>query len=78
LKKHSLIHANGTRLTYCTNVHPLQNEAIWREKIGFFGPKMAELTGKRPFPLGLWFNEGVLAAVEPRAGIPENIKKEKV
>ncbi|HEX2613747.1 MAG TPA: metabolite traffic protein EboE, partial [Fibrobacteria bacterium] len=51
------------RLTYCSNVHPLQNEAVWREKIGFFGPKLAELTRTRPFPMGLWFNQGVLSAV---------------
>jgi sugar phosphate isomerase/epimerase len=52
------------RLTYCTNVHPLQNEAVWREKIGFFGPKMAEITGIKPFPMGLWFNDAVLKGVE--------------
>ncbi len=56
------------RLTYCSNVHPLQNEAVWREKIGFFGPKMAGLTGKRPFSMGLWFNEGVLSEVLSRSG----------
>jgi len=59
------------RLTYCTNVHPLQNEAVWREKIGYFGPKMAEITGIRPFPLGLWFNEAVLGAVE---GDPQGVR----
>jgi sugar phosphate isomerase/epimerase len=49
-------------------VHPLQSEAVWREKIGFFGAKLGEITGIRPFPLGLWFHEGVLAAVEPASG----------
>lgn len=51
------------RLTYCSNVHPLQNETVWREKIGFFGPRLADLTGTRPFPVGLWFNEAVLAGM---------------
>lgn len=48
------------RLTYCTNVHPLQNLSVWREKIGFFGPAVGALQGRKPFPLGLWFNQGVL------------------
>ena len=51
------------RLTYCTNVHPLQNLDVWREKIGFFGPAVGKLQGKTPFPLGLWFNQGVLSGL---------------
>jgi sugar phosphate isomerase/epimerase len=50
-------------------VHPLQNEAVWREKIGFFGPKLAELTQTRPFPMGLWFNQAVLSAVMGQGGL---------
>ncbi len=72
MKNHSLNHssdrASKPRLTYCTNVHPLQNEAVWREKIGYFGPKLAEITGIKPFPLGLWFNEGVLTTMENGPG----------
>jgi hypothetical protein len=68
VKKHSLTPSGTPRLTYCTNVHPLQNETVWREKIGFFGPRMAELTGKKPFPMGLWFHQGVLSAISPLSG----------
>jgi hypothetical protein len=50
-------------LTYCTNVHPLQNLDVWREKIGYFGAAVGGLQGKRPFPLGLWLNHEVLAAM---------------
>jgi hypothetical protein len=56
------------RLTYCSKVHPHQNEAVWREKISFFGQKMAELTGTHPFPMGLWFNQAVLSEVHPESG----------
>lgn len=49
-------------------MHPLQNEAVWREKIAYFGAKMAEISGKKTFPLGLWFNEAVLSAVARRSG----------
>jgi hypothetical protein len=61
LKKHRLV----SRLTYCTNVHPLQDFAVWREKIGFFGPAIGALQKQSPFPLGLWFNEKVLSDVFP-------------
>lgn len=63
MKKQRLNH-----LTYCTNVHPLQDYATWRAKIGFFGAEMGKLQAKRPFPLGLWFNQAVLT--ELASGLP--------
>jgi hypothetical protein len=54
-----------SRLTYCTNVHPLQDYAVWRAKIGYFGAEMGRLQQKKPFPLGLWFNDKVLSEVHP-------------
>jgi sugar phosphate isomerase/epimerase len=73
LKKHSL----RPRLTYCTNVHPLQNEMVWREKIGFFGARIGKLLKTSPFPLGLWFNEAVLTQMFPRQldDLREDLKK---
>ncbi len=56
------------RLTYCTNVHPLQDEHVWREKIGFFGSKLAEITGIKPFPLGLWLNDEVVSVLGEAPG----------
>jgi sugar phosphate isomerase/epimerase len=60
VKKQRLSH-----LTYCTNVHPLQNYTVWREKIGYFGTALAAQQGQSPFPLGLWFNDRVLADAHP-------------
>ncbi|HAO98583.1 MAG TPA: xylose isomerase [Fibrobacteres bacterium] len=50
-------------LTYCSNVHPLQNLAVWKEKVRYFGSEVGSLLGKKPFPLGLWFNEDVLKEI---------------
>lgn len=50
-------------LTYCSNVHPLQNYAVWQEKVRYFGPAVGAALGWKPFPLGLWFNEAVLRDV---------------
>lgn len=63
MKKQKLSQSAPPRLTYCTNVHPLQDEGVWREKIRFFGAKMGEITGIRPFPLGLWLNDEVVSAL---------------
>lgn len=54
-------------LTYCGNVHPLHDAARWDETVARFAARMGELTGKTPFPMGLWFHEGVLAAYAPLA-----------
>jgi len=48
------------KLTYCTNVHPLNNFEEWIQKIGFFGPKIRDLLGKDTFSLGLWFNQNLV------------------
>ncbi len=66
MKKHRLV----PRLTYCTNVHPLHDFAVWREKIGFFGPAIGALQKQSPFPLGLWFNEKVLSSAYPGGVAP--------
>lgn len=50
-------------LTYCTNVHPLQNYGGWKEKIGFFGSRVGAALGWKPFPMGLWFSNAVLQEV---------------
>lgn len=63
MKKQNLSQPARPRLTYCTNVHPLQDEVVWREKTGFFGAKMAEITGIKPFPLGLWLNHEVVSVL---------------
>lgn len=60
------MHNLTPRLTYCTNVHPLQDFEIWRGTIGYFGKNMGKLLKKSPFPLGMWFNEKVLSEVYPR------------
>ncbi len=51
------------KLTYCTNVHPLQDFASWRRAIPFFAQKLSGILGWKPFPMGLWFNETVLEVV---------------
>jgi len=54
------------KLTYCTNVHPLNSFSQWKENILYFGPKIREITKKDTFAMGLWFNQ-VLAKqlIEP-------------
>jgi sugar phosphate isomerase/epimerase len=71
VKKQRLSH-----LTYCTNVHPLQDLAIWREKVAFFGSEMGQIQGKKPFPLGLWFNDAVLSELLSAPGNQAALKAE--
>jgi len=47
-------------LTYCTNVHPLNNYQEWMDKIGYFGPKIKDILGKNSFSMGLWFNRTLI------------------
>jgi sugar phosphate isomerase/epimerase len=42
-------------LTYCTNVHPLGEWAVWKDLIGRFGPAVRSQLGWPDMPLGLWF-----------------------
>lgn len=42
-------------LTYCTNVHPLGEWAVWSDLIGRFGPAVRAHLGWDVLPMGLWF-----------------------
>ncbi len=42
-------------LTYCTNVHPLGEWAVWSDLIGRFGPAVRADGGWDVMPMGLWF-----------------------
>ena len=42
-------------LTYCTNVHPLGEWAVWSDLIGHFGPAVRADMGWDVLPMGLWF-----------------------